>query len=57
MIFMVQKIEYAVAIGDAFQGYTMYGPFEDGNEATEWAAINDSGESWTIVELHEPIPR
>ena len=45
--------QYAVAVGDAFDGINLYGPFEDGEEATIWAG-DTIKESWNVVELQEP---
>jgi len=52
---MEQKIQYIVSVGTAFDGLTVYGPFEDIDLATEWASENDNGEPWEIAEVHEAL--
>lgn len=44
----------AVAVGNAFDGMTFYGPFEDDHEAFEWADQNIVGEEWHTVPLEPP---
>jgi hypothetical protein len=43
--------QFAVALGNAFDGITLYGPFEDHEEAIEWASENDGGKPWEVVTL------
>ena len=46
---------YVVALGDAFNGLTLEGPFWDSEQACEYAANNSGGyEEWHIVEVVSP---
>jgi hypothetical protein len=40
---------HVVAVGNAFDGVTLYGPFHDANEAIEYAEKNVSSEWSTVV--------
>lgn len=46
--------QYVVYIGDAFNGATLYGPFDDAEEATQWAEANEQDSDWHVVKLINP---
>jgi hypothetical protein len=48
--------KYIVAAGDAFSGMHLYGPFESGSDAAEWASEDDNlrGNNWEIVSVERP---
>lgn len=43
-----------VSVGTAFDGLTLYGPFDSTNEAVEWAKNHLQGETWEVVLLNDP---
>lgn len=48
---------FIVVTGTPIDGFRFFGPFSDGNEATEYAATNcesDHCESWWVVKLEKP---
>jgi len=45
------KTYYVIAMGNAFDGLTLYGPFDDKDFALEWAGESDGGMPWEIVTL------
>jgi len=45
-------IKYAIAIGNAFDGITLYGPFDDLIEATEHAEATYCEHQYEIVQLY-----
>jgi hypothetical protein len=45
---------YAISVGSPFDGLTIYGPFDNGIEATKWAENHLQGESWELIELIDP---
>lgn len=47
-------MNYIVALGDPFDGFTLYGPFVDSDEATNWAENNAGDQAWTVAELETP---
>jgi hypothetical protein len=51
----VEPIRHVVMAGNPIDGMTCYGPFDDGEAATEWADHNSvadlSDESWWVVGL------
>lgn len=51
-----EKPKYVVSMGDPFNGLTLHGPFEDANTAGEWAGENYKNETWTVVQVREPLP-
>lgn len=46
---------YAVAVGEAFDGFEFYGSFPSFDDASEWADREvGSSESWWVVRLKSP---
>lgn len=47
---------WVVAIGDAFEGIQLAGPFDKASEAAEWAKeyIEPSVSKWRLVSLAKP---
>lgn len=45
--------KYVVAVGNAFDGVKLYGPFDNADEASNWADANVV-EEWNIVDLTDP---
>lgn len=45
--------QYAVAVGEMFDGINFVGPFDEFEDAEKWAIIN-SPSNWWIVELENP---
>lgn len=43
-----------VAVGHAFEGIKLYGPFKNAEEADEWAATEVTKDPWWIVPVEEP---
>jgi len=45
-----EKDMYIVAAGNPFDGMEVYGPFDDGNDANEWAEheFRHGGEWWVM---------
>jgi hypothetical protein len=48
---------YVVAVGNAFDGLTLYGPFNDEGEALRFAEDEISAAEWNVVLLNEPAER
>jgi hypothetical protein len=46
--------KYALAVGDAFSGLTLYGPFDTTNEAHDYAERTLGSDTYVIVELEVP---
>jgi hypothetical protein len=44
-----------VAVGNSFDGLTLYGPFKSVEEANEWADTLRSSEEWTVVPVHQAV--
>lgn len=44
---------FIVVYGNPFDGMTAAGPFNDGEDAAQWAEVN-ADESWWIVPLTAP---
>jgi hypothetical protein len=45
---------YAISVGSPFDGLVIYGPFDSGPEAIKWAENHLQGETWEMIELHDP---
>jgi hypothetical protein len=45
---------FIVAVGNAFDGLTVYGPFDTSEDAQTFGQDCRRGEDWTIVELEKP---
>lgn len=46
-------MKYCVAIGNPFDGMTLYGPFDDFTDAEVWAEENDNHcDEWWVVSVH-----
>ena len=43
---------WVVALGDAFNGITIYGPFSDQMVALEWAEDQQRGDDWHVVKVN-----
>lgn len=46
------KPQFVVAVGNAFDGLTLYGPFNSEEAALNWADIGCRAEQWDIVRLN-----
>lgn len=46
---------YVIAMGNAFDGHTLYGPFNDTTEAQEWAYSHSHDGEWRMVPVLSPI--
>lgn len=44
-----------LAIGNAFDGIRLVGPFEDADEATAYAELRHDGAEWTLVPYDDPV--
>lgn len=42
---------WVIAVGNPFDGLTLYGPYESAEIASETAEQQFSGEEWWVVEL------
>lgn len=47
-------MKHVVAVGDAFNGLTLYGPFESELAALDWADANLTVEDFHIVTVQAP---
>lgn len=45
---------FVVLVGNPIDGMTIHGPFEDGNEAGDWAQSEFQDDTWWIVEVKKP---
>lgn len=45
---------WIVSMGTPFDGLTLYGPFDNSQQAIEWASENDNGEPWEVAEINRP---
>lgn len=43
---------YVVSVGNPYDGITLYGPFQDHDDADHFAGSVDT--DWHIIELHRP---
>jgi hypothetical protein len=48
---------HVVALGNAFDGLSLHGPFEDVEDAVDYAEQSYQGEDYHIVPLGGPEPR
>jgi len=46
-------MQYCVAVGNPFDGVTLYGPYETSEEAEESEEFNNGSDAW-IVTLYQP---
>lgn len=46
--------KYVVAVGNAFDGLTLYGPFDTHGEAFQHGENNGESDTWLVVELESP---
>jgi hypothetical protein len=46
--------QYIIAYGTLSEGFYFLGPFEDANDANEYASENLRHEQWEVAELHSP---
>ena len=44
---------YAICVGSPYEGLTLYGPFDDFDDALEWAE-RARFDRWEIVEIENP---
>lgn len=51
-----QNTQYIVCVGPPFENQTFYGPFEDFEEACEWADRATDEHNW-IVTLFPPVEK
>ena len=47
------KTKQIVAIGNPYNGFTYYGPFNNHNQALTWAEKELAGD-WWVIELENP---
>ena len=45
---------WIVTVGNPFDGFTIYGPFDSSDDATYWAEHNRDGDNWWLQEIKEP---
>lgn len=43
---------YVIAVGNAFDGLVLHGPFESGNAANDYAGERYDDVEWSVVTLH-----
>jgi hypothetical protein len=43
---------YVVVTGNPFDGLSLWGPFNDANEAGDWASIEMDGETWWVMAIN-----
>jgi len=48
-----ERYKYAIAVGNAWDGIALYGTFDDGSEATEWADQFFKNEEWHCVKIKD----
>jgi hypothetical protein len=48
------KEHYDIAVGNPFDGMTVYGPFEESTHASQWALMNAPHDQWSIVPVESP---
>ena len=46
---------FVIIVGNPCDGMSFYGPFEDGNEANEYADERFSKEDWWVARLEAPV--
>jgi hypothetical protein len=51
---LMRKPLWVVVVGNPFDGIRLIGPFEDGNDANEWADENCNNEEWWVVNIIDP---
>ena len=44
-----------LAVGNAFDGISLYGPFNNGEEASEYAERHAREDDWHVVPIIEPV--
>ena len=44
---------FIVAVGDAFDGISFYGPFDYDDDAISWAVKSNITDTWTVVPLRK----
>lgn len=45
---------YVLVIGNPGDGFQIVGPFEDGNDANEWADAHARGMEWWAMRVQQP---
>lgn len=51
----IAQERFVIVTGNPIDGVALHGPFDDGNEATEWAEVKLRTEWWNVG-LHKPEP-
>lgn len=44
---------FIVAVGDAFDGISFYGPFDDDEDAISWAVRSNITDTWNVILVRE----
>lgn len=50
---MTRELGYVVAVGNAFDGMSLFGPFDSTDDASDWAGTNLRNEEWLVVSILE----
>lgn len=45
---------YVIVVGNPFDGLTIYGPYEDEDEAIQYAELWIRGYTWHVVTIEDP---
>lgn len=45
---------YIVVFGNAFNGMTVFGPFQTSEEARTYAESHADGDDWNVVPVYKP---
>lgn len=51
----MSKITFVVAVGDPFNGLTLYGPFKSEDQALDWAEQTGEDREFTVVRVEAPL--
>jgi hypothetical protein len=51
-----EHMKWIVAVGNAFEGITFQGPFDNADQALKYGKVVSGGGEWSIVPMDEPEP-
>jgi hypothetical protein len=48
-------MKYVIAVGNAFDGIRLIGPFKDAQSANEYAEMFIHSDTWVVMRLDKPL--
>jgi hypothetical protein len=50
----MNAVKYIIIFGDPIKGFNFRGPFDDHQDAADYADVNEPNEYWWVAELDPP---